>query len=283
MKKTAAIKFLRKRCCNMERYAQGLLEDFAVEDIHRFRVEVKKMRALLRLLNGGQELTESLHIGKKVHRFYDAVGDLRSLQLQRQTVIDLSKKLTCKIPFGYLTYLQKKEAEAKVSIRSEARQFSFRRFRRRLVKAAREKWDPSVVEQFIAIKKHELLKLLAIDLYVDEQLHQLRKLLKDLLYIWPLIGPAIVQSFPKKGLTEKKCLALTETLGNFQDLCTALAYFSSAYESHVSGEERAVLGMFRSYCENRKAILKEHILDQLSGLRKDREKNDLLFKIYEII
>jgi CHAD domain-containing protein len=283
MKNSAAIKFLHQRIRNLERHSESLLEEFDVEDIHQFRVEMKKLRALLRLLNAGGELAEPLRIGKKVHRFYDATGDLRSLQLQRKTVIDLAKKLTCKVPSNYLNHLQKKETETKASIRPEASHLSFRKLQNRMLKAAHEKFTSSVVERFIASKKYALLKLLAIAVYQDEQLHGLRKLLKDLLYVWPLIGPAIVQSFPKKGLTKKSCDALTEKLGLFQDLFVALTYFDTAYETNVPNEERAVLETFRSHCENHKATLKEQITNQLADLRDDMEKNDLLFKVYEII
>lgn len=282
MKKKDVIRFFDQRCRNLERCAHNLLEDFAVEDIHQFRVELKKLRALLRLLNAGREEGRAVYIGKSLHSFYATVGMLRGLQLQRQTIFRFCKKLQCPVPALYLAQLLQKESGLKAMIRSEALAFPLSAVRRRLRKGVQENLNNETADNFIAIKRSELLTLLAIPICHDEQLHQLRKHLKDLLYVWSLIGPSLADAFPGKILTEKKCLSLTEKLGDFQDMCIALDYLDVA-DLNVPLDETAALKAICFYCENRKIRLKEEITELLSGLREDLKKKDPVFRVYEII
>ena len=254
-----------------------------MEDIHQFRVEIKKLRALLRLLNAGREDGRELHIGKRLHSFYAVVGNLRGLQLQGQTIHRLCKKLRCPVPAHYLAQLRQQEAGVKTTIRSEALSLPLSPVRKRLQKAAHEDLNDATAGNFTRIKKYELLHLLALPIHADEQLHQLRKLLKDLLYVWPLTGPAIADAFPGKILTAKKCLFLTDKLGDFQDVCIALGYFDPAYLSGIPKEEKAGLEAIRFYCESRRIRLKEALTEQQAALRHDLEQKDPVFRVYAIM
>lgn len=283
MKKRDVIQFITKRCRNLERHFQNLLEDFEVEAIHQFRVEIKKLRAMLRLINAGREASSTVHIGNKVHSIYAAVGELRALQIQKQTVLQCCKNLTCAVPESYLAQLCRQEAAVRQEVRVIALQLSLSTFRNHLMKAASKRLNHLTVENFIAIKKHAVLKLLTSGMYTDEQLHHLRKVLKDFLYLWPVIGQAVVASFPKKALTEQTCLVLAEKLGDFQDKCITLDFFTRALLRPTAKQEGAVLETLRRDCENRKVRLKEQLTDHLSALRDHLEKRELLFKVYQII
>ena len=280
MKKSDVIQFLTKRCRNLERHYQNLLEDFEVESIHLFRVEIKKLRAMLRLLNAGLQPGSTVHIGNKVHSFYVAVGELRALQIQKQTVMQCCKKFKCAVPHCYLAQLHRQETNVWQQVRAIALQLSLSTFRSRLMKAASKPLNHSTVENFIALKKDAVLKLLAPGVYTDEQLHQLRKVLKDYLYQWPLIGTGVIASFPKKALTDQTFLILTEKLGDFQDMCIALDFFTKALLRTTAKEEGAVLETFRRDCQNSKARLKKQLTDHLLALRASLEKRALLFKFY---
>jgi CHAD domain-containing protein len=57
-------------------------ETWAEEDIHQFRVEVKKLRAFLRLA-GSTHTGIKPRLPRRLHTFYSMVGIVRCLQLQR--------------------------------------------------------------------------------------------------------------------------------------------------------------------------------------------------------
>ena len=278
MKKATVIKEVEKRCRRLHRHHRNLLEEFGVEAIHDFRVEIKKLRAFLRLLNGGDETQKTtLRISRPLRLFYRTVGAVRCLQLQQKMVGEWCGELACELPVAYLALLRQKEAEAKAAVRQAALHFSFPRFRQNLLKAVQQKSDETAAAEFLAtIKCRLLLYLPAAVVVADEDLHELRKRLKDLLYVWPFLLSFLPSVFPTDVLSRERCLQLTEKLGGFQDISVALLFFEPAYLDTVAEAERAVLQRLKQYCAQKKEELKAGILQELTLLREAWQQKEQL-------
>ena len=267
MKKKAAISFLRQRCHALVRHAQNLLEEFAIEDNHQFRVEVKKLRAFVALCVAGGKADRRLRIGKKMHAFYHAVGELRGLQIQEQTVLRFSAEEESPVPYYYLENLQAKQAAMKEEVRRQGHCWSRSRLWRRMRQAFKENRKAVRTDSFLLGTQQALRQLLAVAAPSEEQLHELRKILKKLLYLWPLAGTDIAAFFPGKILSKETCLALSDTLGAFQDMRLVSAYLVPELLAGVPLRERLVLEKIGMRCHNRKITLKAKALQQLSEMR----------------
>jgi CHAD domain-containing protein len=270
MKQRTIISMLKKRCRNLHRHYQDLLEDFAVEAIHDFRLEVKKLRAFLRMLNACATSKGNLRITKELRAFYGAVGEVRCLQLQEELVNQFCKEAGYAAPVHYLSALLGMESEAKVKVREAAMLFQAEIYHRRLLKAAKGRKFTGVADSFAAEKTKELVGCLSAVSLQDEDLHGVRKILKDLLYVWYWIAPFLSGAMEGQVLTRQYFVTLTEKLGDFQDMCTALTLLAPAYCGPVTGlREKKVLDAFAQYCTERKEALREAIIVFLCRLRNE--------------
>ncbi|TCJ17407.1 CHAD domain-containing protein [Flaviaesturariibacter flavus] len=267
MKKKEAISFLRQRGHVLARRSRKLLKEFAAEDIHRFRVEVKKLRAFVALCRAGGEVDRRLRIGKKMHAFYHAVGELRGLQIQEQTVLRLCAEPPGSVPYYYLENLHAKQTAMIKEVRRQGRSWLHSRCCRRMEQALKKNRKIIRAESFLPGVQQELRRLLAVATPGEEQLHELRKILKSLLYLWPLIGTDIAACFPEQIMSKESCLALSDTLGAFQDMRMVPAYLVPDFLAGVPLRERRVLKKISSHCHTWKLTLKAEAYLQLAELR----------------
>src|SRR5688572_29116885 len=80
MKRLELEKVVEKQLGQVEKYALKIPGYFEMEDIHELRVEYKKSRAFLRLLQHHED-SYDLHIPRKIKQVYKAAGDVLDLQL----------------------------------------------------------------------------------------------------------------------------------------------------------------------------------------------------------
>lgn len=250
-----------------------------MDTIHDFRLEVKKLRAFLRMLNACATSKGNLRITKKLRAFYGAVGEVRCLQLQREMIIRFCKEAGHAVPVHYLSVLHGKESDAKVKVREQAMSFKPETYRRRLLKAVDGRKFTGVAESFATQKTQEFISCLAAVSLRDEDLHEVRKILKDLLYDWYWIAPFLSGALQGQVLTRQCCVKLTDKLGDFQDMCTALALLTPPYCRTVSElPEKKVLAAFTQQCNERKEALRKDIVASLCRLLKSKEGTGVLWR-----
>lgn len=284
MGRTDIEKQVGQLCHNMKQNYEDLLEDFSAEAIHDFRVEIKKLRAYLRLLNAGRTAEKKAKLPSELRSFYRLVGDLRSLQVQRDLMLRWCNDLHCIFPVRYVRLLHQKETELQAKARSMALELSMDNLHGHLLNVAGKPVDTAAVDNFVALKKHLLVKYLLMTSYRDEDLHSLRKELKDVLYVWPLVESAMEDAFPDNLMTRDNCVYLCEKLGEYQDLCTAQHLLDPSFTEAVNDkEEREVLHTLLFYGEDLQDELKQEIAEVLAFMRREIEKKDLLFELYQIL
>lgn len=93
-------KYLRK----LETLAGKVAARPDADDVHAFRVEVKKLRAFIRLTTP-QGQSVSRRLPKSIRRFYHSAAVIRNLQLQRQSLADLHDRGHFALPDGLLELL----------------------------------------------------------------------------------------------------------------------------------------------------------------------------------
>jgi CHAD domain-containing protein len=232
------------------------------EEIHAFRVEVKKLRAFLHLAPSEVKVK----LPGRLHIFYQMVGKIRNLQLQEQRIRDAIPHQSCLLQ----TYLNLLAIEVAGAIR-RAKEFAAKRLSipveerqllnvlpNRLTEDAICKFTRTTVErlQTIGDSPHP------ID---DDSFHSFRKSLKDLLYNHAYIEKEAVHILPAILSDGKESVsALTELLGQFQDLRSGLALLQPIYIDQVMdvGEKKLLEGI-KALWEKDKATIKDEILSTL--------------------
>ena len=83
MNRREMVRIIRKRCKNIDHALRSLAlhadpeEEVDMKEIHVFRVEVKKLQALLRMTGTARHARRCIKIPKKLHGIYRIMGTIR--------------------------------------------------------------------------------------------------------------------------------------------------------------------------------------------------------------
>lgn len=236
------------------------------EDIHAFRVDIKKLQAFLHLAPNGAKVK----LPTRLRQFYRMVGLIRNLQLQQQRIRDTLLHESA-LPQSYLTLLA---IETAAAIR-RARKFAVTKLsmpavERELLCTFPDDLTNDALRGFTRHTANRLKKLGNNRRPInDETLHSLRKCLKDLLYDHSYIEKEITRFFPSVDSAGKDTIAaLIDLLGRFQDLRSGLFFLRPLYIDQVPATgERKILEGIRSKWEKDKAIIKAQVLSLLPAVQ----------------
>jgi CHAD domain-containing protein len=229
------------------------------EDIHVFRVEVKKLRAFLQLASP----REKTKLPRHLHHFFRIVGEIRNIQLQEQRIRDAFPHESS-LPQSYLTLLSIEAADhIRRARKLVATRLSIAADEQRLLHAFPGRLSKNSLREFT----HENIRVLQTiadhaEPVGDDTLHSLRKCLKGLLYNQCYIRKEAADILPLSLSAGKNTLtALVELLGQYQDLRSGLFLLRPRYIDQVpDAAERRRLQRVRTQWENDKAAIKRQIL-----------------------
>ncbi len=205
----------------MEKRARKISPGFDVEEIHHFRTATKKLRSLLRL----QDVSKKV-FSKRFTDSYHFSGDLRNAQL---LLISLNENNT-RLPNFMLwlaTYIGDRE-------RGWKKTYSDKLIPRLRQTLHHKKLPPLKVKNMqVFFDDHiaKVEKIIRNPAPTDDALHNVRKLMKDLLYLrqwskknWPE-GWAGTKKFTLSRLKK-----LADVAGNYNDLRTGQALLAEYLE-----------------------------------------------------
>lgn len=249
-----------------------LLHQFDIDVIHDFRLEIKKLRAFMHLINAGAAEDKKLKIKGTLKAFYNSTGEIRNLQLHRQHVTNLCDGLYLEVPEIYLKKLHQEETKYQKVACGLSKKVSFKRFEKWLINAIPEKVQATTVKDFIIQSRTALLNLIPAAGSNEEALHQIRKVLKDLVYNQEHIHLQAPFLLPAFLADQKKAADLAVTLGDFHDLCITLTYLETFSKAHsdLAGEQ-PVLNVLKEEWEVRKNEIRHEALTALRHIEVARE------------
>ncbi|HTM92933.1 MAG TPA: CHAD domain-containing protein [Flavisolibacter sp.] len=281
MKKELIIDAYKTRFKKLSNFYQKVPEEFDMDDIHHFRVEMKKLRAFIRLTN----LTtpdQQKKIPKELKRFYNTCGNIRNLQLQQQRITNLASDLLMEAPDLYLQYLRDEEKLAKKKAHELAENISLKQFEKDLIDSSTGLIQ-EIKKVFVQRNKQRLSILFTLPFYYDEALHDIRKVVKDLMYNYKYVDQEINVELPPDLASLKNMETLTTSLGDFHDLCIALFLLSPMYLNQIPGLiDNELLSEFRSQLELRKEAMKKEIIQLFAPVKQQFEKERSLMQSYEL-
>ena len=269
---------LKKTC----KHYNNLLEDFEAEEIHDFRLQIKKLRAFIRLVNTEVAKGKNIKFDKGLKTFYHTTGRIRNVQLHKQKIIQWCTTLSYGTPVTYLKLLNEEETREKNTARTEAEEISFAHFKKNLVGSVPEELTAPCLQYFTILKRNELLALLSLSIYDDETLHNLRKILKDILYNWDYIVPYLTSVLPTYFVQKENIEFLATKLGDFHDLCVSMCFLTPVYFDQIINEvETDNLMVINRKIEWEKYNLKEEIVLLFESIKKETWVKNTIKDVHE--
>lgn len=240
---------------NIRDLAGQIAPTFDAETIHKFRVETKRLRALLRLASTEDESLQ-VRLGKRFKEMYAALGELRDAQMHLVRVV---KEPEPPLP-DYALWLAARVGEGQRRWVAAYGEKVIPKLEARMAAVAWPELRPQTLRRFVTEHIACIQETLLNTDLDDEDLHDIRKRIKDLQHIlkwvekaWPE-GMAALEGIPL-GAVE----SLAERAGEYNDERNALdtlGVFIGENEAAGKAEETVRQRWILSRDRNRAALVK---------------------------
>lgn len=249
----------------IKKHCKEVAENFDAEAIHQLRVEYKKLRAFFRMLSYDYDHAAEIKISKNLKHGHNVSGAIRDLQLQQLRILEVTKKEPKK-PLAYLNLVQREIDKLKPEL--------IEIFSEDIVADSKKKTDAHLPDEFPVNGFKNFVKqkwavvhaILASGHFSDDNIHFIRKCLKDLFYnlkIYEGVEHEILSVSTWKGKDEKYFDTLLNELGNFQDQCIAIALLKSHWLISLHTYNRELLERVKTQWIKDKIGLKQSLLEKL--------------------
>ncbi len=235
---------------------------FDANDIHEFRVEFKKLRALLRLL--GMEIAdaENLDMPRNLKEIYTVTGKIREIQLQLLR-IDETVSAKEKLP-KYRTLLKKEIMKLKRELMFWLKHEPVSKMEEKINAHIPVSFKAATIKIFLSFKFSNINALFAGRIIADESLHRIRKNIKDILYVYKIFEEFRILNM-EELFGDKTCFdhatLVTEELGKFNDQCIALSLLRPEWLSSMKDNEKKLLQKISLHWMEEKEILKQQLVE----------------------
>lgn len=202
---------IKKLLQHVEEYATAIAHDGSEEDIHQLRISYKKLRAFLRLSMCSQHPERSLKEMHPLKKVYSLAGEVRGMQLY-------SAKITALVSNeDYTGWLTAGTGKKKSKLSKDAGKLSLGHVAEKAAGHSFTHIDDKAVFGFIKQRRKTITALLQAGM-TDDDLHEVRKQIKDILYTIDLLKSAPDKCFPISGKTNAEELkGLGDMLNDHQD------------------------------------------------------------------
>lgn len=262
------IKHIANKLYNKLKKSGGKITgNFKKEDIHQLRVDYKKLRAFLRMLEQQKNKPGKISLSKKIKRAYRFSGKIRDLQLfQHQILKSINKEF--QHPQLLLRSLQKEIKLLKPQLTKIITAIPFLKNKRKINTALPEVFTGGNLKKYIQTTQIAISALMATKFLSDKKIHMLRKKLKDLFYNFNNYEPLKSdKSVKKKWKTKDSHFPeqLLNELGIFQDKCTAIALLKTQQLSNVNQHNQETIMLLNKIWQWEKAAIKKKLIAALKS------------------
>ncbi len=249
---------IKQELRKISRHARKLNKDFEKDAIHDFRVSVKSLRSFLRLIeNHTPEL--KLKLSKKFKQLYHTAGAIREAQLELEVISENETPLP-----AYTAHLRdiintKKEEWAILFSKKLLDEL-----KAKLTSNCDIKAPQTALEDFTMKKLTAVRKLMKIKHPGTVHLHQVRKEVKDIIYITSIAEKN--WHIPKKFIKDlqlEKMKKIAGTIGDYHDKKVMQSHLDAFCLKITDGEEKKTI---QNYNLKNKAKLKQEKTNLLAAI-----------------
>lgn len=249
----------------LKRYNKNFFPGLDIESIHQFRVVYKKLRALLRMLSQQYDQVGEIKISKKLKKCYNISGSIRDFQLQQQRILEVTLHDPNK-PLEYLTLIQEEKDKLQQELSEIFLENPVTESKKKTNAAIPDEFPLSRLLNFIQQKWATIYAILSSGHFSDDNIHAIRKNLKDLFYnmkMYPRIELDVLSQSIWKGKDEQYFIKLLDELGNFQDKCRAIGLLKSYWLNSFNTYNRELLERIKKGWLKEKVNMKQVLVKRL--------------------
>lgn len=248
--------YFGKLCRLFKKHLKKTKSRFGVEDIHKLRVSVKKLRAFINLLeiasNGNFDKSKNL---KTIDKLFSKAGKLREIQVN----ILLIKNYHNIIPKDFIKYLEKQEKVKSKRLKKTLENFKKQKFKKEcgeietFIKSLPGNDISAKCEDFISLKIN-IIRELKDDFTSIENIHEIRKAIRSISSIVDLLID--LNSNEKLKQEQYNLKASQDLIGQWHDRVILLTSIDK-YEAKKEGKVEKLRDQINS--ENQDLIKKIQI------------------------
>jgi len=262
MKREALEEAVERHIGKIEKCCKQLPGSFDPTAIHDLRVNYKKVRAFLRLLQL-EKSAGDLHIPAKLRSLYHHCGHVRDWQLFLDELnrVEVAAKIpACMRRLNQQLFTYKEQAVHAIEI------MHFKKLLHGIIKELPRQLHDSTVNKFMQQKIAAIhILLLAAD--NEKDLHSIRKQIKDIGYIMRIYESDWGIPFPvAEWKSEKELSDMASDLGDFNDRCLAISLLQSGYSEDCGNEEKEQLQKLQSVWVQQKEKQQRQLLQSVQEL-----------------
>lgn len=231
-----------------------ILKEFNADDIHEFRIVVKKLRAFLRLVKANDKEGKAT-LPKQLKTFYGYIGIIRNVQLQKHAIFKYVTEYKIEQPKTYIQILDEEKSYWEKQAADLMTDNSFKDNEHGILKKLPAKLEKPTTKRFLKTRLTGLKAQLK-NMKEDNPIHTVRKILKDILYNLHYLVP---EHLPKPVSKEEDLKLLTKQLGDFRDKCIQLELLSDEYLDKVAdaNEKQLLLQMKKKFLHEKHSMMEQ--------------------------
>jgi CHAD domain-containing protein len=257
---------INKHGHRIKKYGSQLPGSFDAEAIHELRVEYKKLRAFVRLVQMDADASRQLLIPAPLKDLYHAAGAVRDLQLFMPQVTLLTAKENSSLP-SYVQQLEQRLFKSKEALVKAIEEVDIDKELHKTLKGLPKELEDAAIRKFIHYKV-ATVQLTLLALAKDKELHSIRKQLKDIIYNIRIYDSDWGISFPVTAWRSEKRLNDTATaLGDFNDHCIALSFLRGETVEELPEEEKRTIEKWAAERLQEKETIKQQVMERVHHLQ----------------
>jgi CHAD domain-containing protein len=239
------------------------------ENIRVFRVKVKKLMACLSLIKITTDHLHQVKVSHKMMKFYQLSGPIRTFQMQEMFISKTLNENQISSPNTYLKLISEHILKSTGLLNNQIKGLTpLKKEQVKLLRLLPENMSQKKIQHFILSERERLSNLFSQVFPADKSLHELRKLLKNLLYISPYLDMEINELSPYRLLgTYEELDSFTNLLGSFHDFKTAINCLHGLCQKiEIDEHEKSVLREIETLWIKESADLRKKIYQEMGKI-----------------
>jgi CHAD domain-containing protein len=263
MHKKELVHIIDKRFESFSENLKGL-HDLTFDAIHDWRVDYKKMRAIIRMAS---EEDGEIEIPLSLKDVYTISGEIRDRQMQFERMKEWFGSEIF-FPPAYTQLIKQEIGDYGDQLSPLTENDAILKISHHKLKSVfPSKVSKKTILSFLQDQLFEIRNILWLTYKKDDYLHGCRKHLKDLQYVIDAIGKDEFDPSDVNGLPTFEELQLAaQELGNFNDQCVTMRYMSSSYLNRLPAEEKLILSSYKRKLQKEKTRAKNKLIGSLETL-----------------
>jgi len=229
------------RFSNIEHVLHKLKHDCTTDNIHEIRVQIKKLKALIRLFSFSTTVTSNSKFPKPLNKLYNSLGHLREWQIQKQHITKAADDLHYADSLAYMHKINRKADTCKRRVMKKISRLPDLKRTRDDIKN-NSPLDPASrsVLGFVQSKMHTVQLVLQSGKADDESMHDMRKKIKDVQYV--ISGSGKTSETKKESSRLQSVQKVSGQLGDFHDMSVSLLLLKKELKTvHKDPAEKKLL------------------------------------------